>query len=47
MSEWMAHVWSNDARFELVQEQELESAPIGHFNGIAQELASGEETTAR
>ena len=41
--EWMADVWSKDARFESVREEELESALIGHFNGIAPKLASGKD----
>ena len=44
VSEWMAHVWSKDARLESVREEALESALIGHYNGMAQKLASGEGT---
>ena len=40
VSEWMAQVWSKDARFESVQEAELESALIGHNEGIARKLGS-------
>lgn len=37
-------MWSKDTGFESVQKAELESALVGHFNGIAQKLASAEET---
>ena len=39
VSEWIAQVWSKDARFETVQEAALESALIRHHEGIGRKLA--------
>ena len=42
-AEWMAQVWSEDARFESVQEAELKTALIRHYDSIAHTLSSEPE----